>query len=491
MSASTAFNRSVRDAGDLSDQKLFGSFRSLNRFSEEIPIPRSKYDEIFLENSINPVAVIPSQDEAPKVEKKSKSHSKEKHHRKGHRDHKEHQKEKLQNENENKDDDFMRHLGQRHERRRKKQVENEEANKEEDNVQHRSDSRNRRHSDRESESNRRRSGSRQRTRDNEETEKANNATSIQRSGSRQKAREETANRDDSSSTRLRSASRNSRKQKAELNNNDSEKEQQRANHQPKSKQQFMLNADAFSSLPPTPTPKSQKASESDSDSDDVEVKVNLVRSQESTRIEKIDFDTEYFKPIKRCSTLQFLLTPAPQGKIINCKIRKGQGILSDLQFYLEDYNGYSMKNNLEMLMKTHRRMATAKVYHLITACNYDEFWTKSPTEPTCGRIVSNISRKKFKLDLQYNDLMTSKEILSVEYKSTAGEPRKIMAKASLCSGTSNNQGDKITYILKNRQPHYDGHLRKFVLNYNGRAKLSSKHNFQIIDESFPGDLFFI
>lgn len=246
----------------------------------------------------------------------------------------------------------------------------------------------------------------------------------------------------------------------------------------------MVKSDAFSSLPPTPI--KFKTSESDSDISDAEVQVDTGKNEE-TKIEKINFDQDYFRPIKRCSTIQFLLTPAPHGKVINCKIRKGQGILSDLQFYLEDYNSYKKKNTIEMLMRTHRRMTTAKVYHLITACNYDEFWTKSATEPTCGRIVSNMSRKKFKLDLQYNDLITSKEILNVAYKSTVGEPRKIMAKADLCSGINTNQsGDKVTYVLKNRQPHYDSHLRKFVLNYNGRARLSSKHNFQIVDESFPG-----
>ena len=212
------------------------------------------------------------------------------------------------------------------------------------------------------------------------------------------------------------------------------------------------------------------------------------KNQKDSKVEKINFDLDYFKSIKQCATLKFLLTPAPPGKVITCKIRKGQGILSDLQFYLEDYTGFSTKNNLEMLMRTHRRMTTAKVYHIIAACNYDEFWTKSLTEPNCGRIVSNMSRKKFKLDMQYNDLMSSKEILNVEYKTTAGEPRKITANASLCNGATSNshQGDKVTYILKNRQPHYDPYLRKFVLSYNGRAKLSSKHNFQIVDESFPG-----
>ncbi len=161
-------------------------------------------------------------------------------------------------------------------------------------------------------------------------------------------------------------------------------------------------------------------------------------------VEKVNFDSEYFRPLKKLSTLEFLLRPAPHGKIVNCKIRKGKGILSELQFYLEDNsNGY---HRMHMLMRTHRRITTAKLYHLISAINYDEFWEKGSDEPTCGRIVSNISRKKFKLDLQYNDQYINKEILSVEYKYNVGEPRKITANAILCSPNNSNQ-DKVRFLI--------------------------------------------
>ncbi len=157
-----------------------------------------------------------------------------------------------------------------------------------------------------------------------------------------------------------------------------------------------------------------------------------------------------------------------------------------MQFFLEDYS-HGSKQNIELLMRTHCKILTAKVNHVITACNYDEFWTKSDFF-TCGRITSNMSRKKWKLELQYNDLMSSSEILAVEYKQVVGEPRKITGRACLLDGATNLQRDKVTIVLKNRQPHYDHALRKFVLNYNGRAKFSSKHNFQIVDESYPDEI---
>lgn len=82
---------------------------------------------------------------------------------------------------------------------------------------------------------------------------------------------------------------------------------------------------------------------------------------------------------------------------------------------------------------------------------------------------------------------SNNEILSSEFKSNVGEPRKVLAYAALCSGTNTTQ-DKVTYFLKNRQPVFDMQRKKFVLNYSGRAKKSSKNNFQIIDESSPDDI---
>ena len=65
--------------------------------------------------------------------------------------------------------------------------------------------------------------------------------------------------------------------------------------------------------------------------------------------------------------------------------------------------------------------------------------------------------------------------------------RKVISTALLCNGTQSSK-EKITYVLKNRPPHYDINMRKFVLNYNGRAKQSSKNNFQIYDESVPDEI---
>ena len=60
MSAPTTFKPSIRDAGELTEQRIYGSFRSLHRF-EAAPAHKSKHDDIFkskeYESSLPPKAV--------------------------------------------------------------------------------------------------------------------------------------------------------------------------------------------------------------------------------------------------------------------------------------------------------------------------------------------------------------------------------------------------------------------------------------------------
>ena len=147
----------------------------------------------------------------------------------------------------------------------------------------------------------------------------------------------------------------------------------------------------------------------------------------------------------------------------------------EYQFFLEEY--YSDASNL-LIMKTHRRLQTTKTCHVVDAINYDANGHRINSEMSCGRCVSNMSRKKFRLELDdtFSEASTGpssssaqslngsgdSEILSIAFKSSAGEPRKVIAKACLCSGVSPTvanmnahsarRGDRVTYILKNRQP---------------------------------------
>lgn len=150
-------------------------------------------------------------------------------------------------------------------------------------------------------------------------------------------------------------------------------------------------------------------------------------------------------------------------------------------FYLENFN----KSDL-LLVKAHRRVASTKSYYIMDAMGYDENGHLSHVDTPVGRIVSNMSRKKFKLDL-FNDLILKSELLGIAFKTNVGEPRKIIANACLCSPSKDNNL-KVTYFLKNKQPYFDLQRKKFVLNYNGRAKKSSKNNFQIVEESNPDEI---
>ena len=279
------------------------------------------------------------------------------------------------------------------------------------------------------------------------------------------------------------------------------------------KSEMMLD----SKLPPKPLAK--VVNDSDNENEE-EVAVDVVRAGRTHRADSgvdrcaqlfNDFQLDYFKLIRKTSMLNFILTPPPQGTIIRCKIICRKGIFNEYSFYLED-----AQHNDILLMKTHRQMTTAKAAHIITCLNtataapptansfsLTDFYSASAgssqyiagIELPCAKLKSNISRKKFKLELDTNVIGASStssssssssprntDLLSTLFKSSLSEPRRIMANACLCSGVSFNQ-DKVTYFFKNRPPYYDFQQRKYVLDYGGRAKQSSKNNFQIIDES--------
>jgi len=215
---------------------------------------------------------------------------------------------------------------------------------------------------------------------------------------------------------------------------------------------------------------------------------------------------------KSRNSLDFILTPPPQGQIVNCKIICRKGLFTDYYFYLElpSFVKSSNSNQMKLLMKAYRRVASAKSYYLIDASfNTEEVVentlnnqvelntslqlnesTSSNNALNCARIVSNINRKKFKLDLNKTSLShLERNILNIQFKSALNEPRKICADAFLCSGNEIKvEQNKVTYFLKNRQPYFDLAKKRFVLKYNGRAKRSSKNNFQIVDESSPDDI---
>jgi hypothetical protein len=214
------------------------------------------------------------------------------------------------------------------------------------------------------------------------------------------------------------------------------------------------------------------------DEEEVKVDVGKQRQEDEKNIDNNSrIDQEYFKPLRNGSTIEFVLSPPPQGHVLNCKIIVNKGIFNEYLLYLEP--------NI-LIIKAHRRVASTKVYYVIDTINHEQdYYDKSKN---CAKIISNMARNKFRMKLN-SDMYTvhNNNILNIIFKSRGGEPRKILADAFLCAGTLPTK-DKLTYVLKNRQPQYDVEKKKFVLNFNGRASLSSKNNFQIVDESAPDNI---
>jgi hypothetical protein len=213
-----------------------------------------------------------------------------------------------------------------------------------------------------------------------------------------------------------------------------------------------------------------------------ELKVDVDLIKESTRVFNL-IDDSFFKSIYDGDTLDFLLTPAPPGQLINCKIFCQKGLITDYFFHVEKIG---MDNANLLLMKASRKLTTTKSNYTIIPVNHNMTSGVYNSGVSCARFASNMGKKKFRLEINGANLahLDSEQILDVVYSSFPNEPTQITANATLCAGNRNKK-DKVTYFLKNAKPYYDVERKKYVLNYNGRAKRSSKHNFQIVDKSQP------
>jgi len=271
---------------------------------------------------------------------------------------KEKQKEKDQ---ENKDDEFIKYLGERHERRRKKQVINEETT----------------------------------TISNSANEKENHL--------------------ESSSLRKM----NLFKEKQHKPESDQYIDPKKTEKPAKlDRQQFITHTNAFSA-----GSKSGDSSDLDENnpSNKVEddIKVEVLRQHFKPEPEIVNKDCDFFKSIKNFQTAEFILTPAPQGQTVNCKVLCRRGIISEYQFLLEQANTANI-----LLMKTHRKMATAKATHFIDIVNYNDAGLRASNEVSCAKVSSNMGRKKFKLNVDNNNFpLVESNILNVIFKSNSGEPR--------------------------------------------------------------------
>ena len=359
MSASTSFKPSIRDAGELTDHKLYGSFRSLNRY--EAPILKSKHEDMFknkeFESAQVPLPPKPASGNNKKADdkqhnKKSSSRSKRSETNNNNSDEKK-SKSKVKHkslEQEKKEDEFIKYLGERHERRRKNKYSNDETNNNQDNFEN-------------------------------------------------------------------SSMRKMNSSKERLHKPDKEEEE--------TKQKIISKLNAFSA-----NSKSDNESDSDNNNDnnnnnttENEVEVDFQRlgsAKQNESLIKANQNSEFVKLILNFNTAEFVLTPAPQGQTVNCKILCRRGLINEYHFFLEQSDTANI-----LLLKTHKRMASAKASHFIDVINYNEFGQRSSNEISCAKCSSNMARKKFKLNIDTNNfpLVETNTILNVLFRSNSGEPR--------------------------------------------------------------------
>ena len=191
------------------------------------------------------------------------------------------------------------------------------------------------------------------------------------------------------------------------------------------KQKIISKLNAFSA-----NSKSDNESDSDNNNDnnnnnntenEVEVDVQRLGSaKQNESLIKANQNTEFVKLILNFNTAEFVLTPAPQGQTVNCKILCRRGLINEYHFFLEQSDTANI-----LLLKTHKRMASAKASHFIDVINYNEFGQRSSNEISCAKCSSNMARKKFKLNIDTNNfpLVETNTILNVLFRSNSGEPR--------------------------------------------------------------------
>lgn len=388
MSASTTFKASIRGAGELTDHRLYGSFRSLHRY--EAPILKSKHEDIFkskeFESTIIPLPpkphsaneVVATKNENANEQSKEKKSTKERgssgrrskrggsgEESKKNRHHRHKKSEQDKEEEEKKDEEFLKYLGERHERRRKKHTTADEQINQDSNPN---------------------------------KENASEAPVSLR-------------RINSSKERL-----NHRGQEQEQNGDRKQlAKQENKPERTKSKSdrtKFITKTNAFNESEDSDSDKDNK----EDNSNEVEVDIQKNNSKQELKLTQ---NSDYFKMILNFNTMNFLLTPAPHGQTIMCKILCRRGLINEYHFYLELADSANM-----LLLKTQRKMTSARPSHLINIVNYNDQGQKSVNEISCAKVSSNMARKKFKLVIDTSNFPSvESNILSVLFKSNSGEPR--------------------------------------------------------------------
>ena len=384
MSASTTFKPSIRDAGELTDHRLYGSFRSLNKF--DAPIPKSKHEDIFkskeFESTIIPLPPKPHSANATTNEtneettKKTKKSSKERgssgRHSKrsdeeGKKKHRHKNVEQNEQEEEKKDEEFMKYLGERHERRRKKHI-------------------------------------------IEEQESTNNTTEAHVS----------LRRINSSKERLNQRGDEEKNGEYKLHKQSSQpspkQETKPERTRPKSdRNKFITKKNAFNESQDSDSDKEDNNNHRN-ENDDIEVDIKKTNSKQEMRVSP---NSDFLKLIHNFNTMNFLLTPAPHGQTIMCKILCRRGLINEYHFFLEQLDNANI-----LLLKTQRKMTTAKPSHFINIVNYNETGQRVLNEISCAKVSSNMARKKYKLNIDTNSFPSvESNILNVIFKSNSGEPR--------------------------------------------------------------------
>ena len=259
---------------------------------------------------------------------------------------------------------------------------------------------------------------------------------------------------------------------------------------------------------------------------------SLSRSQQ--RLDAVDYFTHPIFECLKYDTLDFIQMPAPRDIIIKCKLLCVKDVFREHIMYLESFKGFDLA-----VLKSKRKKMAAQIYYYIKGLQLNKD-RKSSID--FGRLNSTLNRKCFNLSSkveqrtdtkkslqtlgqdQEDELSANKNFFDLRFNNRLFGPEKpkdflIDALINDTSSNNNNNNNDTTTTTRvrsfdrsssiesdsahqyfrritqrmsmtNKKPEYDPLLKKYRLDFRGRANVASVNNIQIVDPKEPDRIIF-
>lgn len=219
--------------------------------------------------------------------------------------------------------------------------------------------------------------------------------------------------------------------------------------------------------------------------------INIYPETTASHEKPNDFSNLYFEFLVY-DTIDFIQTTPSNDLMVRCKVIVDKGMFNQYAFYLEDnFGGY-------LLLKACRKKTFKQYFYSISTANSD-------TSYKFGHLSSNYTRGEYALTGNYddNDKTSEKKYSDVQFTTRmigSTKPKDLLAelllfendeRQSLEQQKSDSMSNmfrrevKRSVRLTTKKPYFDPKTKTYRLKFDGRVKMPSSNNLQLIDESKP------